>query len=63
MTNLPISICAIQWFTPINGILYIYDNVLATIHPIDNGPAIPGPFVYAIKCIFYIFKLDSFNDY
>ena len=63
VTNLPISICAMQWLTPIRGILNILLKHHATIQPINKGPFIPGPFVYANKPISYIDIFDSFKAF
>ena len=45
VANFPISIWAIQWLTPMIGMLNITERVLATIQPTVKGPPIPGPFV------------------
>ena len=53
--------CAIQWFTPTIGFLYIVAKQRVTNAPTDKGPAIPGPFVYQKRSISLRVNLDYFK--
>ena len=50
-TNLPISTCAIGWFTAISGLPKDKERVLAVTAPILKQGPNPGPFVKEIKSI------------
>ena len=43
--------CPSKWLTPINGILFTWDKVLAKVRPTNKPPTNPGPAVAAIKPI------------
>lgn len=52
---------AMQWFTPMMGILNIMLKDLATIQPTVKGPPIPGPFVYDINPIWDILRFAIYK--